>query len=98
MASMLSEYIAIQLVPSDCSRWPPVGSGRAAIEHADVVEAEKSALEDVHALGVLAVHPPGEVEQQLVEDALEERAVAGAAALLVDLVDAPARPRRGPAG
>ena len=26
--------------------------------------------------GVLAVHPPGEVQQQLVEDALEERAIA----------------------
>ena len=27
MASMLRQYIAIQLVPSDCSMWPPVGSG-----------------------------------------------------------------------
>ena len=27
MASMFREYIAIQLVPSDCSRCPPVGSG-----------------------------------------------------------------------
>ena len=49
---------------------------RAAVEDADVVEAEEAALEDVLALGVLAVHPPGEVEQQLVEDALEEPAVA----------------------
>ena len=24
---MLRQYIAIQLVPSDCSMWPPVGSG-----------------------------------------------------------------------
>ena len=49
---------------------------RAAVEDADVVEAEEAALEDVAALGVLAVHPPGEVEHQLVEDALEEREVA----------------------
>ena len=79
MASMLRQYIAIQLVPSDCSRWPPVGSGADAVEDADVVEAEEAALEDVAALGVLAVHPPGEVEQQLLEDALEEHAVADAA-------------------
>ena len=92
IASMLRQYIAIQLVPSDCSRWPPVGSGRAAIENADVVEAEEAALEHVVAFGVLAVHPPGEVQQQLVEDALEERAIADAAPLLLDLVDAPRRP------
>ena len=66
----------IQLVPSDCSRCPPVGSGARAVEDADVVEPEEAALEDVAALGVLAVHPPGEIEQQLVEDALEELAVA----------------------
>ena len=27
IASMLRQYMAIQLVPSDCSIWPPVGSG-----------------------------------------------------------------------
>ena len=42
---------------------------RRPVERADVVEAEEAALEHVVALGVLAVHPPGEVEQQLVEDA-----------------------------
>ena len=72
---------------------------RAAVEDADVVEAEEAALEDVVALRVLAVHPPGEVEQQLVEDALEERrGRRGRVRCLLDLVDAPARPRRGPAG
>ena len=40
---------------------------RAAVEDADVVEPEEAALEDVLAEAVLAVHPPGEVEQQLVE-------------------------------
>jgi hypothetical protein len=89
---MLSENIAIQLVPSDCSRRPPPGTGGAAVEHADVVEAEEAALEDVVALGVLAVDPPGEVEQQLVEHRLEEHAVAGAGGPLLDLVDAPGGP------
>ena len=90
--------MAIQLVPSLCSMWPPVGSGGAAVEHADVVQAQEAALEDVVALGVLAVDPPGEVEQQLVEDALQEGAVARAALLLLDLVDAPGRPGAAPAG
>src|SRR5207247_3976182 len=65
---------------------------RAAVEDADVVQPEKAALEDVQALAVLAVDPPGEVEQQLVKDALEEGAVAplsltaAAVQVAVDLV------------
>src|SRR5688572_2275460 len=47
-----------------------------AIEDANVVEAEEPALEDVAAVAILAIHPPREVEQQLVEYPLEERAVA----------------------
>ena len=66
---------------------------RAAVEHADVVEAEKSALEDVAAHGVLAVHPPGEIEHQLVEHALQEFQVALAPMVLaVDLEHAPGGP------
>ena len=41
------------------------GQRRAAVEDADVVEAEEAALEDVLALGVLAVHPPGELSSSL---------------------------------
>ena len=44
------------------------GQRSAAVEDADVVEAEEAALEDVLAEAVLAVDPPGEVQQQLVED------------------------------
>ena len=57
-----------------------MGSGARTVEHADIVEAEEAALEDVQALRVLAVHPPGEVQQQLVKDALQEIQVAVAAA------------------
>ena len=74
MRMRLSAYIAIQLVPSRLVDVPAGGQLRAAVEHADVVEAEESALEDVAALGVLAIHPPGEVQHQLVEHALEELA------------------------
>ena len=42
------------------------------VDRTDVVESQKAATEKVVALGVLAVEPPGEVEQQFLEDALEE--------------------------
>ena len=50
-------------------------AGLAAVDDRDVVEAEEAALEDVVALAVDLVDPPGEVDQQLVEAALEEIAV-----------------------
>ena len=62
-------------------RHPPGGVGlledRArrqvgAVDRADVVQAEEAALEQVVAERVLPVHPPGEVDQQLVEDPGEE--------------------------
>ena len=65
------------------------GQGRAAVEDADVVQAQEAALEDVAALGVFAVHPPGEVEQQFVEDAFQEAAVGDAGDLAVDLEHPP---------
>ncbi len=54
---------------------PAGGQGGAAVEHADVVQAEEAALEHVVAGGILAVHPPGEVQQQPREALLQERQV-----------------------
>ena len=69
------------------------GQPRAPVEHADVVQSEESSLEDVAAVGVLLVDPPGEVQHQLVEHAFEEFQIALAAVCLaVDLIDAPRRP------
>ena len=48
------------------------GERGAAVEDADVVEAEKAPLEDILAEAVLAVYPPGEVQHQLVERLPEE--------------------------
>ena len=48
------------------------GQRGAAVEHADVVEAEEAALEHVLAEAVLAVDPPGEVQHELVERRPEE--------------------------
>ena len=72
-------------MPSDRQR-------RGPVEDADIVHAEEAAFEDVEAARVLAVHPPGEIEQQLGEDALEKLAVALAVALLLRLVEAQRRP------
>ena len=71
-------YIAIQAVPSD---WLMAARRQrlAAVEDADIVEAEKTALKDVAALGVLAVDPPGEIQHQLVENAPEKSPIADAA-------------------
>ena len=49
-----------------------------AVDRADVVQTEEAALEQVVAAGVLQVDPPGEVDQQLVEDPAEEVQVAAA--------------------
>ncbi len=69
------------------------GQLRAAVEYSDVVQAQKSALEDIAALVVLAVDPPREVQHELVKHALEEFQVAFAGILLaVYLIHAPGRP------
>src|SRR5262245_24240864 len=66
--------------------------GRAAIENADIVESQESTLEDVLAFRVLPIHPPREVQHELVKHALQELAVATTAAFLLDLVHAPRGP------
>src|SRR5215813_10574713 len=50
----------------------PRGQRRRSIENTDVVEAEKTTLENVLSEAVLAVHPPGEVGQKLAEAAGHE--------------------------
>src|SRR5271157_5822494 len=68
------------------------GKRCAAIEDTDVVEAEKATLEHVHAFGVLAVHPPSEVEHEFLKHALKKSAVTFPAGLLFNFVDAPRGP------
>ena len=51
---------------------PHVGWQVGSVHRTDVVEAEEPAGEEVVAVGILAVEPPGEVEQELLEDPLEE--------------------------
>ena len=56
---------------------------RAAVEDADVVQAEEAALIKVLAEPVLAVRPPGEIQRQLGEGAREEREIRFAAERLL---------------
>ena len=65
------QYMAIHAVPSDCSRTPGTGAA-GTVEEADVVEPEEAPLEDVVPFGVLLVDPPREVDEHLVEHALQE--------------------------
>src|SRR5262249_8469001 len=60
--------------------------GSRPIEHADVVEPQEASLEDVHALGVFPIHPPREVQEELVERALEEFSIRPTRPFSIDLV------------
>jgi hypothetical protein len=86
----LQHVLAVQRHPRGAVGLVEVAAGGqrgAAVEDADVVEAEEAALEDVVAVGVLAVDPPGEVLHQLLEGVLQEGAVALAGAVLLQLVE-----------
>ena len=65
----------------------------AAVDHGDVVEAEEPTLEHVVAVAVDLVDPAREVDQELVEAALEPLAVGVAVADPIHVVDPPHRPR-----
>src|SRR5215468_10565421 len=84
----LKHDLAIQSNPRgaiglfDSSAGGQVGT---AIKHANVVQAEKSAREDIAPLRVFAVYPPGEIEQQALE-ALFQKLDVAPAPLILNLV------------
>ena len=67
-----AEQPPIQAVPSALLQ---VGRRSAAVrlrsEDADVVEPQETALEDVSPGAILAVDPPGEIEEQFLEAAFQ---------------------------
>src|SRR5206468_2478784 len=65
---------------------------RIAVEGADIVETEEAALENVVASRILAIDPPGEVDHQLVENALEELAILASVIFRLDLIHAKRSP------
>src|ERR1051325_153467 len=62
------------------------------IENTDVIQTKKATLKDVHAIGIFTIDPPGEIQQQLLKNALEKDCIADSTSLLLDLVNAPRGP------
>ena len=69
------------------------GQRGAAVEDADVVQPQEPALKDVLAEAILAVHPPGEVQQEFVEGQLEKILVRLPAQGQLGAVEEQRRPR-----
>src|SRR5437762_904430 len=56
------------------------GKRGGTVEDSDVIEPQEAALENVGAVGVLAIHPPGEIQKQVMKDFFKESAVGDATA------------------
>src|SRR5207249_8677739 len=70
------------------SRW----QGCTAVEDADVVQSQEATLKDVVSLAILAIDPPGEIEQEFVEDPLQEAAIGLSGRAFLDFIHTPCRP------
>src|SRR6202011_2763638 len=72
------------------------GKGPGSVKNTDIIQTKKTSGENVIPLGVLAIHPPGEIEKQFVKDAFKEISVSMAvcAAYLVDSPGSPGVHRR----
>src|SRR5205823_12778176 len=62
------------------------------IEDADVVEPEKPAFKNIVVAGVLAIDPPREIQEQLMENAFQKVDIALSCGATLDVVHAPCRP------
>ena len=71
---------------------PAHGQWRGTIEEADVVESQEPALENIPAFRILAIDPPGEVQQELLKDPGQKSAIALATEALFDFVHPPGSP------
>src|SRR3989475_9975939 len=68
------------------------GERRRTVKDSDVIEPEKSALKNVRAVGIFAVHPPGEIQQQLVKHFFQKPAIRYAAKAPFYFVNTPRGP------
>lgn len=66
--------------------------GLGAIEQTDVIQPKETTLEDIVTAGILAIHPPCEVEQELLEDTFEEGKVFSPVEFTFDLEDTESSP------
>ena len=79
-------------MPSACSRRPPSGSGLERSKTPMLSRPRKPPAKRLLALSVLAVHPPGEIDQQLLEARGPGRCRSRWPRAAGHLVDAPAGP------
>src|SRR5580692_470395 len=82
----LQHVLAEQHHPRSAIRLLQVSTSRqrcAAIKYPNIVQPEEATLERVFTRAVLAVHPPGEVQQKLLERALQPVNIASAATHLL---------------
>ncbi len=82
---------AIHPHPTGCVRlfqYCAAGKKGTAIKDADIIEAQESAFKDIIAFSVFAINPPGEIQQQLVKNAFEKRAILTTPDFLLDLLNA----------
>ena len=69
---ILSEYMHIQLVESDCSRIDPSGKWCIPVEQPDIIHSQKSAFKNIISLLVFPVYPPGKIQEQFQENGFQE--------------------------
>ncbi len=92
----LEHVLAVERHPGRAVGLLEVATGRqrrAAVEDADVVEAEESALENVAAGAVLAVHPPVKFSSSFWKTRSSQSTIALAALRPVEAVGEDRRPR-----
>src|SRR5437588_8081915 len=68
------------------------GKRRRTVKNPDVVEAKESTLKNICAVRILAVHPPGKIEEQLVKNFFQEPAIGHTTHAALDFVHAPGSP------
>src|ERR1700693_2621805 len=44
------------------------GERRGAVENPYIVQAQKAALKNIGTVGIFSIHPPGEIQEQLMEN------------------------------
>src|SRR5260370_11760505 len=72
---------------------PSGGQWLRTIEHSNIVETQKAALKHVHAIRILAIYPPREIQQEFVKHTLKETSVGAPANAFFNFVNAPRSPR-----
>src|SRR5689334_19769840 len=63
-----------------------------AVKNPDIIQAEKTTLEDVFTVPVFAVYPPGKVQQQFLENTLQKFGIGVARNIAGNFIDTPCCP------